>query len=72
MSVRNEVVERRVSSPLLYTDEISTASSAPQTDNEREETPYQLRDSALGVLEPGREGSSSEPCDEDSPIHEGG
>ena len=52
-------------------DEISTASSASQMDDEREETPDLFRHSALGILEPGREEeSSSESSDEDEDMYD--
>jgi E3 ubiquitin-protein ligase HUWE1 len=40
-------------------DEISTASSVSDLNNEREETPDLFRNSTLGMLEPGREDGSS-------------
>ena len=52
-------------------DEISTASSASELDDEREETPDLFRHSALGILEPGRdEESSSESSDEDEDMYD--
>ena len=40
-------------------DEISTATSVSEMDNEREETPDLFRNSTLGMFEPGREEESS-------------
>lgn len=47
-------------------DEISTASSVSELEDEREETPDLFRNSTLGMFEPGREEeSSSDPSDGD-------
>lgn len=52
-------------------DDISTASSASDTENVREETPDLFRHSTLGMLEPGREEeSSSESSDEDEDMYD--
>ena len=56
---------------LTSDDEISTASSVSDMDDEREETPDLFRHSTLGMLEPGREDeSSSEASDEDEDMYE--
>ncbi|MCJ1250646.1 hypothetical protein MMC30_007874 [Trapelia coarctata] len=52
-------------------DDISTASSASDIENVREETPDLFRHSTLGMLEPGREEeSSSESSDEDEDMYD--
>lgn len=55
-------------------DDISSASSLSEVDDEREETPDLFRNSALGMLDPNREdesSSESEPEDEDDEMYEG-
>ena len=55
-------------------DEISSASSVSEADDEREETPDLFRNSALGMLDPNRQdesSSESEPEDEDDEMYEG-
>ncbi|KAL8707322.1 MAG: hypothetical protein Q9220_007634 [cf. Caloplaca sp. 1 TL-2023] len=62
-----------ISSTLGQTDddEISTASSASELDDEREETPDLFRNSTLGMFEPGRDDeSSSESDDEDEEMYD--
>ncbi|KAL8948008.1 MAG: hypothetical protein Q9222_005767 [Ikaeria aurantiellina] len=56
-----------ISSTLGQTDddEISTASSTSELDDEREETPDLFRNSTLGMFEPGREDESSSESDDD-------
>ena len=51
-------------------DEISTASSASEMDGEREETPDLFRNSALGILEPGQDVSTSESSDDDEDMYD--
>ena len=52
-------------------DDISTASSASDTENAREETPDLFRHSTLGMLEPGREEeTSSESSDDDEDMYD--
>ena len=52
-------------------DEISTASSISDMDDEREETPDLFRNSTLGMLEPGRDAeSSSESSDADEDMYD--
>ena len=52
-------------------EEISTASSVSEMDDEREETPDLFRNSTLGMFEPGREEeSSSESSDDDEDMYE--
>ncbi|CAO1604362.1 E3 ubiquitin-protein ligase tom1 [Xanthoria calcicola] len=52
-------------------DEISSASSVSEMDDEREETPDLFRNSTLGMFEPGREAeSSSESSDDDEEMYD--
>ena len=52
-------------------DEISTASSVSDLDDDREETPDLFRNTALGMFEPGREEeSSSDSSDEDADMYD--
>lgn len=52
-------------------DEISTATSVSENEDEREETPDLFRNSTLGMFEPGREeDSSSESSDGDEEMYE--
>ncbi len=52
-------------------DEISTATSVSDNEDEREETPDLFRNSTLGMFEPGRDQeSSSESSDEDEEMYE--
>ncbi len=52
-------------------DEISTATSVSNNEDEREETPDLFRNSTLGMFEPGRdEESSSDSSDEDEEMYE--
>ncbi|TVY92941.1 E3 ubiquitin-protein ligase TOM1-like [Lachnellula willkommii] len=53
-------------------DEIESASSASEMEDDREETPDLFRNSTLGMFEPGREGdSSSDSEDDDEEMYEG-
>ena len=52
-------------------DDISSATSVSEVDNEREETPDLFRNSTLGMFEPGREEeSSSESSDDDDDMYD--
>ncbi|KAL8928633.1 MAG: hypothetical protein Q9172_000848 [Xanthocarpia lactea] len=52
-------------------DEISSASSVSEVNDEREETPDLFRNSTLGMFEPGREAeSSSESSDDDEEMYD--
>ncbi|TVY39925.1 E3 ubiquitin-protein ligase [Lachnellula occidentalis] len=53
-------------------DEIESASSASEIEDDREETPDLFRNSTLGMFEPGREGDSSDDSeDDDEEMYEG-
>ncbi|KAI9737204.1 MAG: hypothetical protein M1818_005736 [Claussenomyces sp. TS43310] len=53
-------------------DEIASATSVSEIENEREETPDLFRNSTLGMFEPGRDHeSSSESDDDDEEMYEG-